>query len=112
MDTINVRNLFFELFEIPKVEYKEPSRMVDNNGDICAWYVNEDYPIIEDVFFDLLNLYEVQYNGQIISTNLSEYDLKSNLMKCLVNLYDALNDELKQQLKIDVQDIFKQAKEI
>ena len=48
---------FFEYFQIPKIEYKEPGRCVDDAGEICEWYISYDYPSIEPVFFDLLNYY-------------------------------------------------------
>ena len=98
---------FFEIFEIPKVEYRTPGRTVDDEGEICEWYVERDYPSIEPVYFDLLNLYEVQYNGVPLTVNLKEYDLRKTLQDALVKLYEEQTEEIKSELKADIQEIFK-----
>lgn len=99
---------FFEIFEIPKIEYRTPGRTYDCEGELCEWYVERDYPSIEPVYFDLLNLYEVQYNGEPLTVNLKEYDLRKTLQDALVKLYEEETDtEIKLELKADIQEIFK-----
>ena len=99
---------FFELFEIPKIEYREPARVEDCNGDICEWYVTEDFPSIEPIFFDLLNIYEVQYNGNPIVINLTAFDLKNYLQEGLINLYNNSTEDIRKALKEDIQYTFKE----
>ena len=97
---------FFKLFEVGKIEYRTPGRTVDDEGEICEWYVEREYPPIEPVFFDLLNLF-VQYNyDKTIYCPLREYSLCLNLVQGLMELHSELNEELKEELKRDIQDIF------
>lgn len=53
---------FFEYFNIPKIEYRSPSRTW--SGDEVDYYVEYYYPPVEEVFFDLLNYYNMQLNGE------------------------------------------------
>ena len=103
---MNLSDEFFKLFDIKKVEYREPARVEDNNGDLCEWYIEYDYPCIEPVFFDLLNLYEVQYRGREVNCPLKSYNLKLCLMQSLIDLYNVIEDKLKEELKRDIQNIF------
>ena len=100
-------NRFFEVFEIPKIEYREPGRAVDDDGEVCEWYIDYDYPSIEPVFFDLVNLYNVHYTGREVNCPLIETNLKKCIMQSLLDLNDVLDDDLKAELKRDIQDIFK-----
>lgn len=104
----SVSDEFFKLFEVAKVEYREHGRDVDDEGNLCSWYVDYDYPCIEPVFFDLLNIYEVQYSGREFNCPLKSYNLKMCLMQCLIDLYNVIDDDLKQSLKEDVKYTFEE----
>ena len=99
----NIWNEFYKLFEIKKIDYKEPGRVVDDNGDICEWYIDKGYPDIEPIFFDLLNIYRVQYSGKEVYGAYTESNLKKGLMQCLVDLYQISDDSIKEELKKDIQ---------
>ena len=102
--------MFYELFEIPKVRYNTPGRTYDDNG-VCEHYTEEVYPEIEPVFFDLLNIYEVQYHGDLVITSLKANMLKNQLKDSLVILYNKLDEEKKKELKEDIQSTFKEYEE-
>ena len=84
---------FFEYFQIPKIEYKEPGRCVDDAGEICEWYISYDYPSIEPVFFDLLNYYNTLLNGTpLMVDNITEYKLCKALADAILERVKELED--------------------
>ena len=98
---------FFEYFQIPKIEYKEPGRCVDDNGEICEWYISYDYPSIEPVFFDLLNYYNTLLNGKpLMVDNITEYKLCKALADAILERVKELEKETDvTQEKQDIYDI-------
>lgn len=97
---------FFEIFEIPKIKYETPGRVEDNDGEICEWYIEEDYPSIEPVFFDLLCYYETYLWGKEKNTKLNSYELKHDLIKIILEEYNNTEGDLKKEIKRDIQEIF------
>lgn len=102
----NIYDTFYETFGINKLEVREPGRTVDNDGEICEWYIDYQYPSIEPVFFDLLNIYEVQYNGPAFVINITEHNLKQCLIKKILELYNNLEQNIKKEFKQDIKDTF------
>lgn len=105
-----MKDEFFEFFNIPKIEYKEPGRTVDDNGDICEWYVDYIYPSIEPVFMDLLHYYYGNLHGNkiFISGCIDSYSLCNTLSDAIIgNIKDAeasgldMSDE-----RADIKEIF------
>ena len=103
----NIFNKFFETFGIERIPYRTPGRTYDDEGELCEWYIEYDYPSIEPVFFDLLNILNVQYQEK--KTNfceLNDYNLRLNLVQGLLDLYESLDEELKGELRQDVYETF------
>lgn len=98
-------NEFYKTFDIIKIEVEELSRTVDNNGKISEHYVNEFYPPIEPVFFDLLELLN-EYNtfNYVLPTKPDR--LKEELIKIYLYVYEQLDNEKRLEFKQKVQDIF------
>ena len=103
---------FMELYEIPKVKYQVEGRDVDEEGNIASWYEEEDYPSIEDVFFELLYLANWYDESTVdkIEVRLTSYSLISSLCEFFCGLYleyvkDSRFEEL-EELKKNVQDVF------
>lgn len=99
-----ILNEFFEYFNIPKIEYREPGRTVDDNGDICEWYIDYDYPSVEPVFMDLLNYYNMQLGGTpLFVDNITEYKLCKVLADAV--LKRVLEMSLEGDVEIEKQEI-------
>ena len=103
---------FMELYEIPKVKYQVEGRDVDEEGNIASWYEEEDYPSIEDVFFELLYLANWYDESTVdkIEVRLTSYSLISSLCEFFCGLYleyvkDSRFEEL-EKLKKRVQEVF------
>lgn len=91
-------NKFFEYFNIPKIEYREPSRTW--SGDEVDYYVEYDYPSAEPVICDLINYYNMQLNGKSISIeNLTE----SNLCKTVCMAILARVKELSKTHNVEIE---------
>lgn len=43
---MNIEEQFFKAFGIEKIKYEIPSREYDDDGEICSYYVEEQYPEI------------------------------------------------------------------
>ena len=103
-----MNNEFFEYFDIPKIEYREPGRTVDDNGDVCEWYIDYDYPSAEPVFMDLLNYYNTQLGGTPLSVdNITEYKLCKVLLDAILKRVKEI--EVEQGItfeKDDIKEIF------
>ena len=99
-----MNNEFFEYFNIPKIEYREPGRTVDTLGDIAEWYVDYDYPSVEPVFMDLLNYYNTCLGGTPLSVdNITEYKLCKVLTDAV--LKRVLEMSLEEDVEMEKQDI-------
>ena len=104
----NIFDKFFETFSIEKIPYKTPGRTYDCDGELCEWYIEYEYPSIEPVFFDLLNILNVQYSyDNTIYCELNAYNMRLNLVQGLLDLYESLGEELKGELRQDVYETFK-----
>ena len=104
----NIFDKFFETFGIEKIPYKTPGRTYDYDGELCEWYIEYEYPSIEPVFFDLLNILNVQYSyDNTIYCELNAYNMRLNLVQGLLDLYESLGEELKGELRQDVYETFK-----
>lgn len=103
-----MNNEFFEYFNIPKIEYREPGRTVDDNGDICEWYIDYDYPSIEPVFMELLNYYNVQLDGDRLSVdNMTEHKLCEVITDAILARVKELSKETDVTMeKADIREIF------
>lgn len=76
---------FYELFNIPKIEYTSPGRTVDEDGEICDYYIEKEYPSIEPVFFELLNYYNTSLLGEAFAVEeISEFTLCNALRERIV----------------------------
>lgn len=77
---------FYELFKIPKIEYTSPGRTVDDEGEICDYYIEKEYPSIVPVFFELLNYYATSLGGETFAVEeVSEFTLCNTLREKMVN---------------------------
>jgi len=104
----NIFDKFFETFGIEKIPYKTPGRTYDGDGELCEWYIEYEYPSIEPVFFELLNILTVQYSyDKTIYCELKDYNMRLNLVQGLLDLYESLDSELKGELRQDVYETFK-----
>jgi len=100
---------FYDLFEIPKAKYKTLSRTYDADGEV-EYYIEEQYPDIEGVFFDLLYEYSQNYRFITKEVKLGEEHsparLKESLAELYIDTYKSIKDN--RELKQTVQDIFKE----
>lgn len=82
-------NKFFEYFNIPKIEYREPGRVVDDEGELAEWYIDYDYPSVEPVFMDLLHYYYGNLHGNrlFISGAIEPYILCNTLSEAILGLF-------------------------
>lgn len=53
---------FYEYFNIDKVEIQTPGRDWSDDG-LSSWYIEKVYPSIEELFFDLLDFYNIELDG-------------------------------------------------
>lgn len=101
---------FHESFNIPKIEYKQPGRTVDDDGDICEWYTWEDYPSIQPVFMELLNYYYGNLHGTKIfmSCEITPQNLCCTLVEAIIgNIEDSIKRGINMEDEIqDIRDIF------
>ena len=96
---------FYKTFNILKIEVEEPSRTVDDDGEVCEYYTEEVYPPIEPVFFNLLKLLN-DYNKYNFVLPTKPERLKDELVKIYLYVYGWLEESKKQEFKQRVQDIF------
>lgn len=99
---------FFEYFEIPKVEYEEPGRDVDDEGNIASWYVTELYPDVEPHVIDLLDYYNTWLNGNpLCIDNITPYKLCKVVCDAVLNKIKAISlVEDVEDYKQDIRAIF------
>lgn len=102
---MNIFYEFYELFEIRKIKFKEPSRTVDSDNNICEFYISETYPAIEPVFFDLLDILG-KYTDFKHVLPADSFKIKEELVKIFVYLYEQLPENKKKELKKDIQEVF------
>lgn len=99
---------FYELFNIPKIEYKQPGRTVDDNNEICEYYIDYQYPPTEPVFFELLNYYNTCLWGKLFNVqDITEFSLcntlRENIVKRILEL--SKTQDTSEELQ-DIYDIF------
>lgn len=105
-----MKDKFYKLFKLDKVKWREPAREVDNDGNVCAWYINEDYPPFTDqVIVDLICLFERQ---GIHVVGESRLQLIERLQKACINKYESLEilftDGQADKFAQDIRDVFQQ----
>ena len=98
---------FYRIFEIPKIKITLPGRDIDDNGDICSWYVEEVYPDIEPFFFELLDYYNsTQEELYVMELNLTRDNLVKILLTRLIDLFKSTqNEEIKQDIQIIFEEV-------
>lgn len=85
---------FYEYFNIPKVEYREPGRVYDDDGELCEWYISEEYPSLTPVFFELLHYYYGNLHGdELPLTEMRANTLLETLTTALVERVMLLEQE-------------------
>ena len=115
--TSELEEQFFKVFGIEPKIYKTDGRDIDDNGDVCSWYIEEVYPEITDrklleliciynsfqndeasllIPFDINNVKDIAL--QVITKNIKD--------KSLNNYY--CNDV--ERLKTNIQQLFKERK--
>ena len=99
---MDITDKFYETFDISMIEWEEPARMEDTDGNIAAWYVNKERPSIDPIFMDLLDL------GSCWDEKLLTYkkELKEKLITSLLNIYNNLNEQEQKVFKEDVKETF------
>lgn len=102
--TTELEQEFFNVFGIEPKIYKTDGRDIDDNGDVCSWYIEEVYPEITDR--KLLEM--ICILNSICGVNCTAYEAKSIealkeeiLIECL-----ALKDE--KNLHYEIQQLFKE----
>lgn len=96
---------FYELFEIDKVEIETPSRVVDDDGDVCEWYIEEQYPNIYPVALELIALMN-QYGYMSSFQKDNEAEVEEELKDTLMNVHWELRKIQKdEEFKNNVRDI-------
>lgn len=69
--TTELEQQFFKVFGIEPKIYETDGRDIDDNGDVCSWYIEEIYPEITDRV--LLELICILGNGGDGDKNLNLY---------------------------------------
>ncbi len=86
---------FYKTFDIIKIEVEEPSRTVDDDGEISEYYVEEIYPPLEPVFFDLLKLLH-RYNKYTFTLPTKPSRITEELVNIYLYVYEYLDKEKKK----------------
>lgn len=100
---------FYELLNIPKIEYTTPGRCVDDDNEICDYYCEYHYPSILPVFFDVLDYYLYYMNGEPfglreVSTPKLCKKLQNKVVERLLYLSNYHSIEQEQQELYDIFD--------
>lgn len=103
--TTKLEQEFFKVFGIEPKIYETDGRDIDDNGDVCSWYIEEIYPEITDrKLLEMICIYNSTYtNGYTNYSLLNERNiekLKEQILKnCLI-----VRDDIKHQ----IQQLFKE----
>lgn len=105
-----MKDKFYQIFKLDKVKWREPAREVDDDGNVCAWYINEDYPPFTDqVIVDLICLLAEQNINIVGRTRL---ELIEKLQKACIDKYQSLeilfSDGQSDKFVQDIRDVFQQ----
>ena len=113
--TTELEKEFFKTFGIEPKIYETDGRDIDDNGDVCSWYIEEVYPEITDrKLLEMICIYNSFQNDE--ASLLIPFDInnvkdialqvitKSIKDKSLNNYY--CNDV--EKLKTEIQQLFKE----
>ena len=119
---MNIEEQFFKAFGIEKIKYEIPSREYDDDGKICSYYVEEQYPeITAERLLELLDIlrthFECYFWGNfsfdLIRKHSShngfyecEYRTGGNIKEIIISSFVAMKDKLKKEVKNQVRKVF------
>ena len=112
--TTELEEQFFRTFGIEPKIYETDGRDIDDNGDVCSWYIEEIYPEITDR--RLLNMICLiadicDYSGDVFDIEQNSInELKKFILHFLINYMKTEHTDTfykNDEVKICVQQLFK-----
>lgn len=99
--TTELEQEFFNVFGIELKIYETDGRDIDDNGDVCSWYIEEVYPEITDRKLLEMICIAMKYKNTYQFVNGIE-DLKEQTLKILISIKDMLS------IYTEIQQLFKE----
>lgn len=111
--TTELEQEFFKVFGIESKIYKTDGRDIDDNGDVCSWYIEEIYLEITDR--RLLEMICIILNTEgllTINTEGNIADIKDFVLRFLIGKVNKNNPychyKTKNKIKHQIQQLFKE----
>ena len=94
---MTIEEKFFKTFGIGKREYETPSREYDDDGEICSYYVEEEYPEITDRV--ILELICILSNNNCCRADIIGWIEYEDLREIILRRIIVYKDEVKSQVQ-------------
>lgn len=111
--TTELEEQFFKVFGIEPKIYKTDGRDIDDNGDVCSWYIEEVYPEITDrVLLEIICIHSYFCGLGLNLSNLyvkNPAELEAVIMQQIINWYQDKKYG-HEKCKHQIQQIFKEKK--